>query len=41
VAREEAFDLARLTNADAVFLTSSISGRHPARAGMLAGARAR
>jgi para-aminobenzoate synthetase/4-amino-4-deoxychorismate lyase len=40
-AREEAFDLARLTNADTVFLTSSISGRHPARAGMLAGARSR
>jgi para-aminobenzoate synthetase/4-amino-4-deoxychorismate lyase len=31
VAREEAFDLARLARADAVFLTSSISGRHPAR----------
>jgi para-aminobenzoate synthetase/4-amino-4-deoxychorismate lyase len=30
-AREEAFDLARLARADAVFLTSSISGRHPAR----------
>jgi para-aminobenzoate synthetase/4-amino-4-deoxychorismate lyase len=30
-AREEAFDLARLAHADAVFLTSSISGRHPAR----------
>ncbi|MGN6869728.1 MAG: bifunctional anthranilate synthase component I family protein/class IV aminotransferase [Solirubrobacteraceae bacterium] len=30
-AREEAFDLARLAQADAVFLTSSISGRHPAR----------
>jgi para-aminobenzoate synthetase/4-amino-4-deoxychorismate lyase len=30
-AREEAFDLARLARADGVFLTSSISGRHPAR----------
>jgi para-aminobenzoate synthetase/4-amino-4-deoxychorismate lyase len=30
-AREEAFDLARLARADAAFLTSSISGRHPAR----------
>ena len=30
-AREEAFDLARLAHADAIFLTSSISGRHPAR----------
>jgi para-aminobenzoate synthetase / 4-amino-4-deoxychorismate lyase len=30
-ARQEAFDLARLARADAVFLTSSISGRHPAR----------
>ncbi len=30
-AREETFDLARLASADAVFLTSSISGRHPAR----------
>jgi para-aminobenzoate synthetase / 4-amino-4-deoxychorismate lyase len=30
-AREEPFDLARLARADAVFLTSSISGRHPAR----------
>ncbi len=30
-AREEAFDLARLGRADAVFLTSSISGRHSAR----------
>ncbi len=30
-AREERFDLARLARADAVFLTSSISGRHPAR----------
>jgi para-aminobenzoate synthetase/4-amino-4-deoxychorismate lyase len=30
-AREEAFDLARLEQAGAVFLTSSISGRHPAR----------
>jgi para-aminobenzoate synthetase/4-amino-4-deoxychorismate lyase len=30
-AREQAFDLARLALADAVFLTSSISGRHPAR----------
>jgi branched-subunit amino acid aminotransferase/4-amino-4-deoxychorismate lyase len=40
-AREEAFDLARLASADAVFLTSSISGRHAARAGMLAAARSR
>jgi len=30
-AREEPFDLRRLARADAVFLTSSISGRHPAR----------
>jgi para-aminobenzoate synthetase/4-amino-4-deoxychorismate lyase len=30
-AREERFDLRRLARADAVFLTSSISGRHPAR----------
>jgi len=30
-AREEAFDLARLARADGVLLTSSISGRHPAR----------
>ena len=30
-AREEAFDLARLAHADAIFLTSSISGRHAAR----------
>ncbi len=30
-AREEPVDLARLTRADAVFLTSSIRGRHPAR----------
>ncbi len=30
-AREEMFDLRRLARADAVFLTSSISGRHPAR----------
>jgi para-aminobenzoate synthetase/4-amino-4-deoxychorismate lyase len=30
-AREEAFDLARLARADAMFLTSSIRGRHPAR----------
>jgi para-aminobenzoate synthetase/4-amino-4-deoxychorismate lyase len=30
-AREEPFDLTRLARADAVFLTSSISGRHPAR----------
>jgi anthranilate/para-aminobenzoate synthase component I/branched-subunit amino acid aminotransferase/4-amino-4-deoxychorismate lyase len=30
-AREEQFDLRRLARADAVFLTSSISGRHPAR----------
>jgi para-aminobenzoate synthetase/4-amino-4-deoxychorismate lyase len=30
-AREETFDLARLAGADSVFLTSSISGRHPAR----------
>ena len=30
-AREEAFDLARLAHADAMFLTSSISGRHSAR----------
>ncbi|MBV9603852.1 MAG: bifunctional anthranilate synthase component I family protein/class IV aminotransferase [Solirubrobacterales bacterium] len=31
VAREEPVDLSRLARADAVFLTSSISGRHPAR----------
>jgi anthranilate/para-aminobenzoate synthase component I/branched-subunit amino acid aminotransferase/4-amino-4-deoxychorismate lyase len=31
LAREEAFDLDRLGRADAMFLTSSISGRHPAR----------
>ncbi len=31
LAREERFDLRRLVRADAVFLTSSISGRHPAR----------
>jgi len=30
-AREEAIDLERLAGAEAVFLTSSISGRHPAR----------
>jgi para-aminobenzoate synthetase/4-amino-4-deoxychorismate lyase len=30
-AREEPVTLARLARADAVFLTSSISGRHPAR----------
>ena len=30
-AREEAFELERLAEADEVFLTSSISGRHPAR----------
>jgi para-aminobenzoate synthetase/4-amino-4-deoxychorismate lyase len=30
-AREEPLSLARLARADAVFLTSSISGRHPAR----------
>jgi para-aminobenzoate synthetase/4-amino-4-deoxychorismate lyase len=30
-AREQGFDLARLALADAIFLTSSISGRHPAR----------
>jgi para-aminobenzoate synthetase/4-amino-4-deoxychorismate lyase len=30
LAREEAIDLARLARADSVFLTSSISGRHPA-----------
>jgi para-aminobenzoate synthetase / 4-amino-4-deoxychorismate lyase len=30
-AREELFDLERLAEADEVFLTSSISGRHPAR----------
>jgi para-aminobenzoate synthetase/4-amino-4-deoxychorismate lyase len=30
-AREETFDLRRLARADAVFLTSSIRGRHPAR----------
>ncbi len=30
-AREEGFDLTRLARAEAVFLTSSISGRHPAR----------
>jgi len=30
-AREEAIDLDRLAEADEVFLTSSISGRHPAR----------
>jgi para-aminobenzoate synthetase/4-amino-4-deoxychorismate lyase len=30
-AREEAFDLARVAGADSVLLTSSISGRHPAR----------
>jgi para-aminobenzoate synthetase / 4-amino-4-deoxychorismate lyase len=30
-ASEAAFDVARLARADAVFLTSSISGRHPAR----------
>jgi para-aminobenzoate synthetase / 4-amino-4-deoxychorismate lyase len=29
--REETIDLIRLTRADSVFLTSSISGRHPAR----------
>src|SRR5581483_4437825 len=29
--REEPIDLARLVRADGVFLTSSISGRHPAR----------
>jgi para-aminobenzoate synthetase/4-amino-4-deoxychorismate lyase len=32
-AREERFDLARLARADAIVLTSSISGRHPARLG--------
>jgi para-aminobenzoate synthetase/4-amino-4-deoxychorismate lyase len=31
LAREEAFDLGRMARADSVFLTSSISGRHPAR----------
>ena len=31
LAREESFGLARLARADAAFLTSSISGRHPAR----------
>jgi para-aminobenzoate synthetase/4-amino-4-deoxychorismate lyase len=31
LAREAPIDLARLARADAVFLTSSISGRHPAR----------
>jgi anthranilate/para-aminobenzoate synthase component I/branched-subunit amino acid aminotransferase/4-amino-4-deoxychorismate lyase len=31
LAREEPLDLTRLARADAVFLTSSISGRHPAR----------
>ena len=30
-AREEPIDLARLRSADSIFLTSSISGRHPAR----------
>jgi para-aminobenzoate synthetase/4-amino-4-deoxychorismate lyase len=30
-AREEPIELARLANADCVFLSSSISGRHPAR----------
>jgi para-aminobenzoate synthetase/4-amino-4-deoxychorismate lyase len=30
-AREQPFDLTRLARADSVFLTSSISGRHPAR----------
>jgi para-aminobenzoate synthetase/4-amino-4-deoxychorismate lyase len=30
-AREEPIDLTRLEQADAIFLTSSISGRHPAR----------
>jgi para-aminobenzoate synthetase/4-amino-4-deoxychorismate lyase len=30
-AREEPLDLIRLAGADAIFLTSSISGRHPAR----------
>jgi para-aminobenzoate synthetase/4-amino-4-deoxychorismate lyase len=30
-AREAPFDLARLLRANGVFLTSSISGRHPAR----------
>jgi len=40
-AREEAIDLERLADADEVFLTSSISGRHPARLEHTRSARAR
>jgi para-aminobenzoate synthetase/4-amino-4-deoxychorismate lyase len=40
-AREEAFDIPRLADADAVFLTSSISGRHPARLAPTRSARSR